>query len=406
MSKSQKIILFAISGFVGLPVIIAVALLFFVNANAYKPRLEAAASDALGMEVRVGGKMGIGFSPGLLITLDDLHIRNRGVDLVSAKEAMLGIDLFPLLHNEVRIGQIILKHPSVFIGRNSDGKFNFETTQTTGTLPALDLARISVTDGSLLYADKQSGEEFKAGDCKLDLHRLLLTRGKSKDMTKNLSFTAQLACGKIRTKGVALSDLKFSVAGKGGVFEAKPVTMGVFGGQGSGSIRADFSGAVPLYRVEYALQQFRIEEFYKILSQQKVVEGSMDFSAHVSMQGKTIDEMTQTANGDASLRGENLTLYGNDLDLEFSLYESSQHFNIVDVGAVILAGPVGLAVTKGYNFASILKGSGGTSAIRTLVSEGRSSTVWRVRRMWRWRRTRTGSPSREDSISSTGVSIT
>jgi len=163
MSKSQRIIFFAISGFVGLPVIIAVTLLFFVNANAYKPRLEAAASDALGMEVRVGGKMGIGFSPGLLITLDDLHIRNRGADLVSAKEAMLGIDLFPLLHNEVRIGQIILKHPSVFIGRNSDGKFNFETTQTTGTLPALDLARISVTDGSLLYADKQSGEGFEAG---------------------------------------------------------------------------------------------------------------------------------------------------------------------------------------------------------------------------------------------------
>ena len=95
----------------------------------------------------------------------------------------------------------------------------------------------------------------------------------------------------------------------------------------------------------------------------------MDFSANLSMQGKTATEMTQNLNGDASLRGENLTLNGSDLDLEFSRYESSQHFNIVDVGAVFLAGPVGLVVTKGYNFASILEGSGGSSKILKLVSE-------------------------------------
>jgi hypothetical protein len=46
----------------------------------------------------------------------------------------------------------------------------------------------------------------------------------------------------------------------------------------------------------------------------------------------------------------------------------------VDVGAFFFAGPVGLAVTKGYNFASILQGSGGRSEIRTLVSD------WKVER--------------------------
>jgi hypothetical protein len=41
----------------------------------------------------------------------------------------------------------------------------------------------------------------------------------------------------------------------------------------------------------------------------------------------------------------------------------------VDVGAFFFAGPVGLAVTKGYNFASIFQGSKGRSEIRTLVSD-------------------------------------
>jgi uncharacterized protein involved in outer membrane biogenesis len=115
MSKSLKLILFAAGGLVGLIVLFAAATFLFVDANTYKPRLEAAASDALGMEVRVGGRMGVGFWPGLSVTLEDVHIRNRGADLFYAKEARLGIDLLPLLHKEVRFGKIALKHPSVSI---------------------------------------------------------------------------------------------------------------------------------------------------------------------------------------------------------------------------------------------------------------------------------------------------
>ncbi len=100
----------------------------------------------------------------------------------------------------------------------------------------------------------------------------------------------------------------------------------------------------------------------------------MDFSANLSMQGKSLNEMKLTANGASSLRGKNLTLDGYDLDREFSRFESSQNFNLVDVGAFFFAGPVGLVVTKGYNFASIFKGSGGNSKIRTLVSD------WKVER--------------------------
>jgi uncharacterized protein involved in outer membrane biogenesis len=369
MSKSQKIILYTTVGLAGLIVIIAAALHFFVDANTYRSRLEAAASDALGMEVNVGGKMGFSLFPGLQVTLNDFHIHNRGTDLVSAKEARFGIDLLPLLHEEVSIGKIVLKHPNIHIELGKDGKYNFETAQPSGPLPALGLGSVSLTDGSLIYADKQSDFGFEAGDCKLDLRHFLLSQGKSSDLIKNLSFTAELACAKIQTRDFAVSDLKFSLAAKDGVFDVKQVTMGVFGGQGSGSIRANYSGAVPQYRVDFALPQFRIETFYQTLSPQKVVEGAMDFSAILSMQGKTVSEMTQTANGDASLRGKDLTLIGSDLDQEFARYESSQHFDLVDVGAVIFAGPVGLAITKGYDFASILKESGGTSAIRTLVSE-------------------------------------
>jgi AsmA protein len=177
------------------------ALLLFVDVNAYKPQLEMAASDALGMEVHIDDRLGIGFFPAFRVTLEDVHIRNRGADVASAKEASLGIDLLPLLHKEVRIGKIALKRPRISIERDRDGKFNFEKPEEArGTFPALGLTKVSLSDGTLIYADKQSGEGFEAGDCNLDVSHLRLSREKSSDLFKHLSLTAEFACRGIRTK--------------------------------------------------------------------------------------------------------------------------------------------------------------------------------------------------------------
>jgi AsmA protein len=208
----------------------------------------------------------------------------------------------------------------------------------------------------------------------VDAHRLRFAGGKRSDIMKDLSFSAELICGQVRNHRITVSDLKFSAEAKNAVFDLEPVAMRVFGTQGSGGIRVDFSGAVPLYHIRYSLLQFPIEEFFKTMSPKTVAAGRMDFSANLSMQGKTVKELHQTAKGQLSLGGKNLTLSGTDLDREFARFESSQNFNLVDVGAFFFAGPLGLVVTKGYNFASLFQGGGGSSEIRTLVSD------WKVER--------------------------
>ena len=384
MANKRKIALFAAGGLLALIILAAVALALFVDVNAHKPRLEAAASDALGMEVRIGGRLGIGIFPGFHVTLDNVSIRNRGADVASAKEAILGIELLPLLHKEVRIVKIVMKRPRISIEQDRDGKFNFETPdeeavkKTAGeaeeTRFSLDVAKISLSDGALFYADKKTGEALEAGDFNLDVSRLRLTERKNSDLLKNLSFVAEFACKEFRKGSLAVSNLKIHIDGKDGILDLNPVTMRLFGGQGSGSLRADLSGSVPHYQVRYSLSRFRVEEFLKALSPKKVAEGSMDFSATLSMRGKTANEMKRTANGEVSLRGENLTLDGVDLDRKVSRFEASQSFNLVDVGAFFIAGPFAPLITKGYNFAGLFKGSGGSSRIRTLVSD------WKVER--------------------------
>lgn len=375
MSKSLRTNSLVIGALIGLLLLTAVALSFFLDINAYKPRFEAAISEIIGMEVKVGGHLGVDVFPRLLITLEDVHIRNRGMEVATAKTASIGVGFLPLLRKEVRIDKVELDHPRISIERDRDGKLNFEKSEEArGSLPNLNLEKISFSDATLRYVDKQSGGGFEVADCSLDVSRLQLWgRGLTGTM-KRLSFTAELACGEVRTKDYAASDLKFSVAGQRGVFDLKPLTMRIYAGQGSGSIRADFTDAVPVYHVRYSLSQFRVEAFLKHMAPQKAAEGPMDLSANLSMQGETVKELKQTTAGEISLRGKNLILNGRNLDQAFARYESSQTFNLVDVAALFLVGPAGLAVTKGYNFASIFQGSEGRSEIRVLVSD------WKVKR--------------------------
>lgn len=369
MTKPQKIILFTASGLVGLLVLIAVALTIFVDANAYKPRLELAASKVLGLEVSIGGSVGIDLFPGLGITMDDVHIRNQGSEIASARKAQLGIELFPLFHKEVRVTTIALHQPVISIERDRAGRLNFENQERPRVaMQTHGPVKVSFSDGMLRYANKQSGVEYDASDCSLELATRQPSSGQSPEHIKKSSFTAELACRKARRNDFAVSDLKLAADGKNGVIELKPVTMRLFGAQGAGSIRVDVSGDIPHYHVRYSLPQFRIEEFFKAVSPQKGPEGPMDFSANLTMQGKNPKEMRQSVTGRFSLRGENLMIIGSDLDEKFARFESSQHFNLVDVGAFFFVGPVGVVVTKGFDFANVLQG-GGQTRIRTLVSE-------------------------------------
>jgi len=375
MSKPIKAITFAIGALIGLLVLAAIALSFFFDVNAYKPRLEAAVSDMMGMEVKVGGPLAIDFFPNVLVTLKDVHVRNRGTEVVTARAARVGVEFLPLLHKEVSIKHIALENPSISIEKGSDGKFNFEKLeQARGPLPDLNLGQVSFSDGRFRYLDKQSGEGFEAADCSLDASRLQLLDRKGPGIMKYLSLTTEIVCAEVKTRNRTASDFELSVAGQRGIFELKPLTLRAFAGEGSGSIRADFTGAVPRYHVRYSLSQFHIGEFLKTLSPPILAEGAMDFSANLSMHGKTVNELRQSMAGHFSLRGKNLILNGRDLDQQFARYESSQQFNLVDVGALFFVGPVGLAVTKGFNFASIFQGSEGRSEIRTLVSD------WKVER--------------------------
>lgn len=368
ISNALKISLFALGGLVGALVLAALAVMLLADSDAFKSHAEAAAFAALGMNVTVEGRLRIGVIPGLQATLENVRIRNRGTEIAFVKQAVLAINPLSLFRQKLRYDSVALNGARISIERDRDGRYNYEKLpEAEKMFHALDVREVTFADLIVAYADKESGIGFVSGGCSGELTNMRHPGGAT--FLSRVSLSGKFACSEVRGKDTTVSDLTFSVKAIEGDFNFEPVTMSVFGGHGSGSMRVDRSVAEPIVQVSYSLSKFRIEEFFKGRPLGKSVNGLMDFSTTLSMRGQTRVALRQSANGEMSLSGMNLTLGGVDIDKELLKYESSQNFNLIDVSAFLFAGPIGLAATKGYEFAGLGQQSGGSTRIRTVVSE-------------------------------------
>jgi len=127
--------------------------------------------------------------------------------------------------------------------------------------------------------------------------------------------------------------------------------------------------------VHYTLAKFRAEESLAALAQKKYLSGPMTVTPDLSARGKDADGMKRTLSGTVSLRGDGLTLHGMEIDGILSKVDEAQKLNLADVGAFLLAGPLGPAALKGYRYGGDNRSAAGEgeSRIIRLVSD------WTVR---------------------------
>ena len=103
----MKKFLIALGVLLGLLLVAGIAIVILVDVNVYKPRIEAAVSDALGMEFRIEGKAGLRLLPSASIVLSDIRLRNLDTDLATAEALRVGVKLLPLLRRRLEITEIV-----------------------------------------------------------------------------------------------------------------------------------------------------------------------------------------------------------------------------------------------------------------------------------------------------------
>jgi AsmA protein len=146
----------------------ALVLVWIVDANAFKPRIEAAVREATGRELALVGDIELGFFPWLSLRAGEGRFGNApgfgDEPLASWKGAQLGAKLFPLLRGELVASRVKLDGADVRLRRRADGTANWEgigadasreSSQDRKTEPMpLRIDGVELTNSRLSFVDE------------------------------------------------------------------------------------------------------------------------------------------------------------------------------------------------------------------------------------------------------------
>src|SRR5437879_12361315 len=122
-----KKLLIACSAIGALLIVSVLGLLFLLDANQFRPKLEALMSDALGRKLTIANITIAPLSGG--IAVEDLTIADDPAfsrdPFVTAKAVKVGVDLTPLiLSRSLRVESFRLDQPRVVLRRAASGSWN------------------------------------------------------------------------------------------------------------------------------------------------------------------------------------------------------------------------------------------------------------------------------------------
>ncbi len=373
MRRKARIFLFVTGGLLSLIVLLALFVWAFVNSGLFKSRIEDTVSRVLGMELKIEDQVRILLFPAPGLRLGTFHIRSNEAEWINASGLDLEIRLLPFLRGQVEIESIGLLEPTLQIERDSEGAYNFVPAHRPdgrGERRPLEIRHFRARDANLIFIDKTSGEEIQAQRCDWTASDFEWRPAGSNPSGLNLpDFQGQLSCRKIVYDVMEATELEAEVSVQDQQLKVSLVTATLFDGRLKARLKSDFSGSSPDHFLESELAEFRIERFMETFQQEHGAEGLLTFTMKLNYSGKTLSEMRTSLDGRAELSGTELLLYGLNLDEQLKRYRSTQRFNLVDVAAFFVAGPVGVAITRGYGFASLFVDTDQQTPIRELVSK-------------------------------------
>jgi AsmA protein len=131
----KKTVLIAVSAIAALVVLTGLGLWLFLDANQFRPQLEAAMGGALGRKVSIGNLTIAPFSGGMGI--EDLSIADdpafSTAPFVTAKAVKVGVDLVPLIFSRsLHVTSFRLEDPQVVLLNSPSGLWNFSGLGSPG----------------------------------------------------------------------------------------------------------------------------------------------------------------------------------------------------------------------------------------------------------------------------------
>jgi uncharacterized protein involved in outer membrane biogenesis len=228
-----------------------------------------------------------------------------------------------------------------------------------------------LTMDSLIYSDKRAGDKTELKEINLAIKDMTVS-GTPGGIIKNVSFTGTVECRELRKKDLKAANIKSPVKADKGVFYLKPLTVDIFGTRGEGDITANKSETDAEYKINLSVSKLDFEKLQESFGVKKLISGKGDLTASLTVEEREGRPFLKGMGGTMSLRGDNLITHTVDLDKVLSSYETSQEFNLVDVGAFFIAGPIGSVALKAYRYGDVY-----------YQARGRQGTITQIISHWK-----------------------
>jgi AsmA protein len=373
-------VLLVVLGLAGVVVLAIVVYAVRFDLNSWKSEIEAASSKGARMHVTIRTLERKRWFP-LTVVVHGLQFQNRDEPVVTLDNAECSsLELIPLMRGRLRMGTCKVDGFAIAIVRGADGHFNFERTTPRpppptgpGTPPpALVVSRLIARGGAYTFTVRGEPARAEITGINGDLHNFEIGRP-PEGIRRAFSFKGELAWDTLQRDVLTITDVKSKASAAGGHFLLDDLSLDAFGGEGTGTFAADTSERTPSFALSLDVPRCRVEEVLKGLRAEPVIGGEAALTMDVRAAGRNRDELTQTLAGDVSLSGRGLQTHDLDLDKLIKKFDKTRGFNLIDLAAFFIAGPLGPIATKGIDFGRVYKQLGtGEGTLDRLV------TTWSV----------------------------
>lgn len=357
-----------------------IALLLLVPLWPERPlnnRLSHVLSDYTGLQTDIqGARLQLLPRPGLRLgesrlSTDLEQDEAPGLHLQGAK---LDLGWRSLLRGQVAIRRLDMDTPVLTLHRDPDGTLHPDPRHwrdPDAEPGSVQLGRLTLNDGTLRWQDADRPVLTLDGVA-LTLQSLRRPSPPDEDHPfYGLHFDADVQIARLRYDALVIADLAATIEADEGTLTSSDLALTWLESRGQADVSLALAEPPARLSLKLEFPDLQAEALPEAWRAGQSIQGTGQAALTLEAQGAHNawpGGWPESLAGELLLQGEDLHIEGFDLDEELSRYRRTQRFNLTDVGAVLLAGPAGLAATKGGEFARLLERADGDTTLKRVHS--------------------------------------
>ncbi len=355
------------------------------NLNKYKPQIEKKVYEATGKELKINGNIGLSLSP-FGLSIKDIVVKNpKGFsngDMLKLKRVAVSLQIVPLLNKQVKVNYIKLENMNILVEKSKKGLMNLALQQNKvkkeqpksskkekpGKLPMVNVNKILLSNVNIIYDDKQTKTKAKVSNLNITLNDIALNG--DKDILKALSLRGLMTISKIKYDKYDINNIKADFSFKDKIATVSPLKLTMFNSLINGKLIYNMNGKKPKIYLEDHIAKLDLKNISKVFIKNKKIslDGYVKTDIKLSMLGQTPKDIKRSLTGTIYISGNNFGINGIDLNKVFKSLDDAKSINKKDIAGFLVAGPIGLALSKGISGGNMMAGfKGGTTAVKKLI---------------------------------------